>query len=62
MDRETSSSAEEFATALGVSVVMVPDLDGECAVYDHDRGVMEVCRSLCWRQRGEAFEALLPLL
>lgn len=58
----TSTNAEEFATVLGVTVVEVDDLDGDCAVYDHDTHTIEVCRHLCWRRRGQAFDELLPLL
>lgn len=56
------SSAEEFAVALGVKVTEVPTLNGNCAVFDHDTGTIEVCRKICPTQRREAFEQLLPLL
>lgn len=62
MDRDAEVNAEEFAVALGVKVVMVPDLEGECAIYDPDRDVMEVCAQLCWRRRAQAFDELLPVL
>ena len=56
------SSAEDFARALGVEVVEVDGLDGECAVYDHDSGVVEICRNCCPQRRSRAFVELLPLL
>lgn len=62
MGQETETGAEEFARALGVSVVVVPTLGGECAVFNHAEGVMEVCQHLCSRQRREAFEDLLGTL
>lgn len=42
---------EQFLMALGVTIVEVDDLGGECAAWVEDERTVEVCRHLCPRRR-----------
>ena len=51
-----------FIQALGVQIVEVPDLDGQCALWDESQQVMEVCANLCPARRARVERDLLGRL
>lgn len=50
-------TAEDFATALGVTIRTV-EPDGQCAVYDPFNRIAYVCRVMC-KDRTQVMENLL---
>ena len=42
---------EQFLATLGVSVVEVDDMGGDCATWNEAAATVEVCRHLCPRRR-----------
>lgn len=62
MGKVSEGSAEQFALALGVTVIEVDDLDRRCIVFEPDNGRVQVCRKLCHERRSKGFEDLLRRL
>ena len=53
----TSTSSEEFAAVLGVTIRRV-EPDGKCATYDRYNRIAYICRNCCMG-RDSVIEALL---
>lgn len=53
---------EEFAIVLGVQVEEVPDLEGECFIWDPDTRTATICASLCHSRRERGFKSVLEKL
>lgn len=52
----------EFLGALGVNVVKVDDLGGDCAVWSNRERTLTLCASLCRRQKSEYVNQVLAQL